>query len=150
RTDSASRGKAGCQLTFHPDHSMGADQAAITINAAAPRSGSRAPTTPRPTLPSGAPATAVPGLANSVVAFDATSGAIKGHFQYHPNDSWDWDEVSPPIVLDYQRNGRTVKGLVNVARDGYLWQLERTNDKINFIAGQPYVRQNVFKSLDPK
>ena len=87
---------------------------------------------------------------SSVVAFDATSGAIKGHFQYHPNDSWDWDEVSPPLVLDYQRGGRTVKGLVNVARDGYLWQLERTNDKINFIAGQPYVRQNVFKGLDPK
>ena len=43
-----------------------------------------------------------------------------------------------------------MKGLVNVARDGYLWQLERTNDKINFIAGQPYVRQNVFKGLDPK
>jgi alcohol dehydrogenase (cytochrome c) len=86
----------------------------------------------------------------SVVAFDAASGAIKGHFQYHPNDSWDWDEVSPPIVLDYTHNGRTVKGLVNVSRSGYLWQLERTNGKINFVAGQPYVRQNVFKSLDPK
>ncbi len=86
----------------------------------------------------------------SVVAFDATSGAIKGHFQYHPNDSWDWDEVSPPIVLDYTHNGRAVKGLVNVSRSGYLWQLERTKDKVNFVAGQPYVRQNVFKSLDPK
>jgi len=86
----------------------------------------------------------------SVVAFDVNTGAIKGHFQYHPNDSWDWDEVSPPIVVDYRRDGRTVKGLVNVARDGYLWQLERTNGKINFVAGQPYVRQNVFKSLDPK
>ena len=86
----------------------------------------------------------------SVVAFDATSGAIKGHFQYAPNDSWDWDEVSPPIVLDYTHNGRQVKGLVNVARNGYLYQLERTAGKINFVAGQPYVRQNVFKSLDPK
>jgi alcohol dehydrogenase (cytochrome c) len=86
----------------------------------------------------------------SVVAFDVNTGAIKGHFQYHPNDSWDWDEVSPPIVVDYRRDGRTVKGLVNVARDGYLWQLERTNGKINFVTGQPYVRQNVFKSLDPK
>jgi len=86
----------------------------------------------------------------SVVAFDVATGAIKGHFQYHPNDSWDWDEVSPPIVVDYRRDGRSVKGLVNVARDGYLWQLERTNGKINFVAGQPYVRQNVFKSLDPK
>jgi alcohol dehydrogenase (cytochrome c) len=87
---------------------------------------------------------------SSVVAFDANTGAIKGHFQYHPNDSWDWDEVSPPIVVDFQRDGRTIKGLVNVARDGYLWHLERTNDKINFVAGQPFVRHNVFKGVDPK
>ena len=30
---------------------------------------------------------------------------IKGHHQYHPNESWDWDEVSPPILVDYTRNG---------------------------------------------
>jgi hypothetical protein len=23
--------------------------------------------------------------------------------QYHPNDSWDWDEVSPPILVDSRR-----------------------------------------------
>ena len=45
----------------------------------------------------------------------------------NPNESWDWDEVSPPILVDYQRNGRTIKGLINVARDGYLWFLERTH-----------------------
>ncbi len=87
---------------------------------------------------------------SSVIALDATTGQIKGHHQYHPNDSWDWDEVSPPIVVNYQRDGKTVKGLINVSRSGYIWQLERTNGKINFVAGQPYVRQNVFKSLDPK
>ncbi len=87
---------------------------------------------------------------SSVVALDSKTGQIKGHFQYHPNNSWDWDEVSPPILLDYRHDGRNVKGLVNVARNGYLWQLERTADKINFVAGQPFVRQNVFKSLDPK
>jgi alcohol dehydrogenase (cytochrome c) len=86
---------------------------------------------------------------SSVVALDTKTGEMKGHFQYHPNDSWDWDEVSPPILVDYQHNGRTVKGLVDVARDGYLWQLERTGDKINFVTGQPFVRQNVFKNLDP-
>jgi alcohol dehydrogenase (cytochrome c) len=87
---------------------------------------------------------------SAVMALDTKTGAIKGHFQYHQNDSWDWDEVSPPILVDYRRGGRTVKGLVNVARNGYLWQLERTRDKINFITAQPFVRQNVFKSLDPK
>jgi alcohol dehydrogenase (cytochrome c) len=87
---------------------------------------------------------------SSVIALDVNTGAIKGHFQYHPNDSWDWDEVSPPILLDYQRDGRTVKGLINVSRSGYIWDLERTADGINFVAGRPYVHQNVFKSLDPK
>ena len=87
---------------------------------------------------------------SSTVAIDAATGAIKGHFQYHPNDSWDWDEVSPPILVDYRREGRTIKGLIDVARNGYLWFLERTNGRINFIDGTPYVKHNVFASLDPK
>jgi alcohol dehydrogenase (cytochrome c) len=86
----------------------------------------------------------------STVAIDVTDGRIKGHFQYHPNDSWDWDEVSPPILVDYRRNGRTIKGLVDVARNGYLWFLERSNGPIKFIQGMPYVHQTVFKSLDPE
>jgi alcohol dehydrogenase (cytochrome c) len=87
---------------------------------------------------------------SSTIAIDVATGKIKGHFQYHPNDSWDWDEVSPPILVDYTRNGRTVKGLIDVARDGYLWFLERTDSRINFVEGTPFVKQNVFRSLDPK
>ena len=86
----------------------------------------------------------------STVAIDVATGQIKGHHQYHPNDSWDWDEVSPPILVDYERNGRTIKGLIDVARDGYLWFLERTDGRINFVEGMPYVNQNVFISLDPE
>ncbi len=37
---------------------------------------------------------------SSVLALDVNTGAIKGYHQYHPNDSWDWDEVSPPILVD--------------------------------------------------
>jgi alcohol dehydrogenase (cytochrome c) len=87
---------------------------------------------------------------SSTVAIDVATGAIKGHFQYHPNDSWDWDEVSPPILVDYRRNGRTIKGLVDVARNGYLWFLERSSSRITFVEGKPYVKHNVFASLDPK
>ena len=45
----------------------------------------------------------------STVAIDVATGQIKGHFQYQPNESWDWDEVSPPILVDFRRNGRTIK-----------------------------------------
>ncbi len=87
---------------------------------------------------------------SSTLALDAATGKIVGHFQYTPNESWDWDEVSPPLLIDYQRNGRTVKGLVDVARNGYLWFLERGRGPITFVEGKPYVHQNVFTSLDPK
>ena len=87
---------------------------------------------------------------SSTVALDATTGALKGHFQYDPNDSWDWDEVSPPILVDYQRGGRTVKGLIDVARDGYLWFLERTSGRINFVDGTPFVKNDVIRGVDPK
>jgi alcohol dehydrogenase (cytochrome c) len=86
----------------------------------------------------------------STIAIDVATGQIRGHFQYNPNDSWDWDEVSPPILVDYRRGDRTIKGLIDVARDGYLWFLERSGGPIHFIEGKPYVKQNAFKRLDPE
>jgi alcohol dehydrogenase (cytochrome c) len=86
----------------------------------------------------------------STLAIAVATGAIKGHFQYSPNESWDWDEPSPPLLVDYQRNGRTVQGLIDVARNGYLWFLDRGNGgAIKFVEGKPYVYQNVFRGLDP-
>ena len=70
---------------------------------------------------------------SSTVAIDVATGQIKGYHQYHPNDSWDWDEVSPPMLVDYRRQNRTVKGLINPARNGYLWFLERTDGPIKFV-----------------
>ena len=87
---------------------------------------------------------------SSTIAIDVATGAIKGHHQYTPNESFDWDEVSPPILVDFTRGGRTIKGLIDVARNGYLWFLERTAGPIRFVDAQPYVKQNVFRGVDPK
>src|SRR5438067_8578476 len=88
--------------------------------------------------------------ASSVVALDADTGKIKGHHQYHWNDSWDWDEVSTPLLIDVRRDGRTIRSLVHPGRNGYLWLLERRADGIGFVDAKPYVRQEVFTSIDPK
>ncbi len=86
---------------------------------------------------------------NSVIALDVETGALKGYHQYHWNDSWDWDEVAAPLLVDLPRNGRIVPGLVHVGRNGYLWMLERSATGISFIDAKPYVSQNVFTALDP-
>ena len=69
----------------------------------------------------------------STVVIDVATGRIRGHHQYHPNDSWDWDEVSLPILVHYTRQGRTITGLIDVARNGYLWFLERSDGPIRFV-----------------
>ncbi len=86
----------------------------------------------------------------STVALDAATGKIKGHMQYTPNESFDWDEVSPPILVDFRRNGREITGAINVARNGYLYFLDRTGGSLRFVDGKPFVNQTVFRSLDPK
>ncbi|MCZ6853108.1 MAG: PQQ-dependent dehydrogenase, methanol/ethanol family [Gammaproteobacteria bacterium] len=87
--------------------------------------------------------------ATSVIALDVATGEIRGHHQYHWNDSWDWDEVSAPLLIDFDREGQTVRGLVHPGRNGYLWFLERRDDGIGFIDAWPYVHQDVFTSIDP-
>ena len=58
--------------------------------------------------------------------------------------------ISAPLLIDMQRDGRTIKSLVNPARNGYLWLLERTAHAIKFVDAKPFVKQNVFTSIDPR
>ena len=87
---------------------------------------------------------------SSVIALDVETGAIKGYHQYHPNDGWDWDEVSAPLLINVKKDGHDQKALVHAGRDGYLWVLGRSKDEISFLNAWPYVTQDVFESVDPK
>ena len=87
----------------------------------------------------------------SVIAIKPDTGKIIGHHQYHWNDSWDWDEVSPPIIREITYKGRTFKALVNAARNGHIYVLEPTPaGPIKFVDAWNYVHTNVVKAIDPK
>src|SRR6266516_2808471 len=88
---------------------------------------------------------------SSTLALDGDTGKIKGYFQYHQNESWDWDAQNPPMLVDFQKDGTTTKGLLSPQRNGYLYWLKRNPDgSISYINSAAYVPQNVFKSIDPK
>ena len=86
----------------------------------------------------------------STVVLDVDSGAIKGYFQYNPHDSWDWDEVSAPVLFDTEVKGKKVKAAVHASRSGYLWVLNRSGDKLEFVDAHSYANNNTIKSIDPK
>jgi alcohol dehydrogenase (cytochrome c) len=85
---------------------------------------------------------------SSVLGLDPDTGKIKAFHQYHQNDSWDWDEVDAPMLIDLKRDGRTFKSLVHPGRDAIFWVLERKPDSINYVAGWPFVKTNVWKGIE--
>jgi alcohol dehydrogenase (cytochrome c) len=88
---------------------------------------------------------------SSTVVLDGDTGAIKGHFQYHQNESWDWDEMNAPMLVDFHRDGVATRGLIKPARNGYMYWLGRHADgHISYLHAQPFVPQNVFRHIDPK
>jgi len=84
----------------------------------------------------------------SVVALDPATGKIKNHFQYHQNDSWDWDEIEAPMLIDMQKGGKSFKSLVHPGRDAIMWVLERGPDSIKYNSGWTYVNTNVWTGID--
>lgn len=85
---------------------------------------------------------------SSVIAMDPYTGEIKHHFQFTPNDSWDYDGNTDSLLIDLEIDGKQVKALYNANRNGWAYLLDRTD--LSFIRGEPFVYQNVFKGLDPK
>jgi alcohol dehydrogenase (cytochrome c) len=58
---------------------------------------------------------------DSVVALDATTGALRAWHQLVPHDTHDWDVSTPPALIT--NHGRT-KQIAIVGKDGYLYQLD--------------------------
>ena len=85
---------------------------------------------------------------SSVLGLDPDTGKIKAFHQYHQNNSWDWDEVDAPMLVDLKRDGRTFKSLIHPGRDAIFWVLERKPDSINYVAGWPFVKTNVWKGIE--
>ena len=73
---------------------------------------------------------------NSIVALNPDTGKLVWHFQSTPHDIFDWDATSEPIIVDEVIDGRMVKAVIQVNRNGYTYALDRTNG--DFIYARPY------------
>ena len=67
--------------------------------------------------------------ANSVVAIDAETGKLKWHYQVVHHDIWDYDLPPAPALLDVVINGKKVPLLVQTAKTGWMYILDRVTGK---------------------
>jgi alcohol dehydrogenase (cytochrome c) len=83
-----------------------------------------------------------------MVALDPDTGKLKWHFQYTPHDTHDWDSNQVPVLIDSKIDGKDRKLLVQANRNAFYYVLDRITGE--FVAGQPFAKQNWAKGLDAK
>lgn len=67
---------------------------------------------------------------DSVIALEPKTGKIKWHYQYTPNDSWDYDGTNETVLTDIDHGGKKYKALVSASRNGWFYAIDRTNGKL--------------------
>jgi alcohol dehydrogenase (cytochrome c) len=83
---------------------------------------------------------------DSVVALDADTGALKWHYQFTPNDGYDYDSVQVPVLADINWRGAQAKVMLWANRNGFFYVLDRATGK--FLSGTPFVKVNWASGFD--
>ena len=83
---------------------------------------------------------------DSVVALDADTGKLKWHYQFTPNDEWDFDSVQVPVLADVTWKGQPRKVMLWGNRNGFFYVLDRVSGE--FLLGKPFVKQTWSSGID--
>lgn len=82
--------------------------------------------------------------ADSTVALDAETGAIKWAFQTHHHDLFDWDSMAAPTFVEINRDGEQVPVVVQTTKLGMMWIFDaRTGEPIHGYEERPVAQSLV-------
>jgi alcohol dehydrogenase (cytochrome c) len=85
---------------------------------------------------------------DSVVALDADTGELRWHFQFTPNDAYDWDAIQVPVLVDTTWRGAPARLLMAANRNGFFYVLDRVTGQ--FLLGKPFIKVNWASGLDER
>ena len=94
----------------------------------------------------------------SVVALDADTGKYKWHYQYNPDEVWDYKATADIVLTDLTIKGETRKVLMQAPTNGFFYVIDRRNgelisaeklgkvtwaDRIDLKTGRPVERPGI-------
>ena len=85
----------------------------------------------------------------SMVALDVKTGKLHWYFQMVHHDIWDYDAPSPTLLFDATIGGKTVHGIGEAEKTGWLYLLDRTTGKPIFPTPEQPVPQNANQKTWP-
>ncbi len=83
---------------------------------------------------------------SSLVAIDLKTGAHRWHYQQVPHDMWGYDVASPPVLFDYERDGKSIPAIGQASKLGWYFVHDRRDGTL-LLKSDAYVPQeNMFKA----
>ncbi len=85
---------------------------------------------------------------SSVLAMRPKTGEIVWHYQFTPNDAYDYDACWELIIADLKIGGNQRKVVMQLNRNGFVYVIDRTNGGL--ISAKPYEKVNWASHVDPE
>jgi alcohol dehydrogenase (cytochrome c) len=85
----------------------------------------------------------------SMVALDLKTGKLKWYYQMVHHDIWDYDAPSPTVLFDTTIGGKTVHGIGEAEKTGWLYLLDRETGKPLFPSPEKPVPQDAHQKTSP-
>ena len=87
---------------------------------------------------------------DSLVSLDLDTGKYVCHLQYIPHDVWDFDSVSPPVLVDVKdKNGKVIPGVIHAGKTGFVYVHDRKDCSLIRFS-EPMVPQENMWTLPTK
>ncbi|MGQ0442315.1 MAG: pyrroloquinoline quinone-dependent dehydrogenase [Methylophilaceae bacterium] len=80
----------------------------------------------------------------SLVALEVNTGKLKWHYQQVPHDLWGYDLASPPVLFNYQHNGKTVAAVGQASKTGWFYIHDRITGQLLKKSEAFVPQQNMF------
>ena len=84
----------------------------------------------------------------SVIAIRPKTGELVWHYQFSPNDPYDYDSTEVGMLINMKVDGKDRKVLAQANRNGFFYVLDRTNGEL--LKANPYVKVNWADRIDLK
>ncbi len=82
----------------------------------------------------------------SIIAVQAETGEYVWHYQETPADTWDYDAVSPMMVLELTLDGKRRRVLVQPSKNGIFYLLDAATGKL--LRAAPFTEVNWTTGID--
>jgi PQQ-dependent dehydrogenase (methanol/ethanol family) len=82
----------------------------------------------------------------SILAVDADTGEYAWHYQTTPGDTWDYDAMSPMMLLDLAFNGEERHVVVQANKNGFMYVIDAATGEL--LKADPFTEVNWAKGVD--